>query len=147
MRLFQPTPRETNALIALGAGALGYALYVRLMVIDAQPVEAACAQGIARAVCSLRKVTVELQELKLFGGVALLAAVIHLYRPRLVFFAVGLIASIFGLVLYNNVLAALAVALLIMSFARPVHVPADKSTPERPARQRATAPASSKKSR
>lgn len=147
MRLFQPTPRETNALIALGAAALGYALYVRLLVIDAQPVETACTQGLARAVCSLRKITIELQELKLFGGVALLAAIFHLYRPRLATFAVGLVAAIFGLVLYNNALAALAVALLIMGFARPVPVPADKSMPERSARPRTTAPASSKKSR
>jgi hypothetical protein len=145
MRLFQPSPRETNALIALGAAALGYALYVRMLVIDAQPVEAACAQGLARAVCILRKVTVELQELKLFGGVALVAAVVHLYRPRLAVFAVGLLAAIFGLVLYNNALAALAVALLIMSFARPVSLPSDKSMPERSARPRTTAPASSRK--
>ena len=58
-----------------------------------------------------------------FGAVALGAAVIHLLRPSLPVFAVSLAAAGFGIVLHNPGLSALAVAVLILSLARPVPAP------------------------
>jgi hypothetical protein len=55
---------------------------------------------------------------QVFGVLALLAAIIHLLRPTLLIFAVALVAAGFGIVLYNVGLSALAVGLLILSFAR-----------------------------
>jgi hypothetical protein len=55
-----------------------------------------------------------------FGTVAIGAAVLHLIRPSLVLFAIALTAGAFGIVLYNVDLSALAAAVLILSFARPV---------------------------
>ncbi len=145
MRLFQPAPRQTNVLVALACAALGYALYLRFLVIEAPSVEAACAAGLPRAICSLRNLAIELYRHELFGAVALVAASVHLYRPKLVFFTIAAIAAIFGLMLYNSGTSALAVAFLVMGFARPV--PLDMSKPARAGRPRTTAPASSKRPR
>lgn len=145
MRLYQPTPRQTNLLIALGAAAFGYAFYLRFLVIEAESVAIACAAGLPRGACILRKLALDLSQPQLFGFAALAAALVHLYRPRFAAFAVALIAAIFGLLLYNNGLAALAVALLVMGFARPVRI--DSPRPVAPARPRTTTPASSRRSR
>jgi hypothetical protein len=40
-------------------------------------------------------------------------------RPSLVLFVIALAAAGFGIVLYNVALSSVAVALLILSFARP----------------------------
>jgi hypothetical protein len=145
MRRFRVNPRQANILLVLGFGALGYALYLRLFVIEDPTVEAACAASFARAVCTVRRLAIDLSQLQLFGGSALLAALVHLWRPRLDLFAASLTAAIFGLVLYNTGAAALAVGMLVMSFARPV--PFDSSMPAPRGRRRTTAPASSKRSR
>ena len=54
-----------------------------------------------------------------FGFLALGAAVLNLVRPSIVLVSVALAAAGFGLVLHNAGLAGLAVALLIVSLARP----------------------------
>jgi hypothetical protein len=55
-----------------------------------------------------------------FGLVAVGAAVLNLLRPSVVFWAIALAAAGAGIVLYNAALSAVAVALLILSLARPV---------------------------
>jgi hypothetical protein len=57
---------------------------------------------------------------QVFGIVALGAALLNLARPSVVLWAVALLAGGAGIVLYNVALSALAVALLILSLARPV---------------------------
>ena len=54
-----------------------------------------------------------------FGWVALIAAGVQLWRPNVVAFATGLVFALLGLVLYNTRASALAVALLVLSLARP----------------------------
>ena len=54
-----------------------------------------------------------------FGGVALIASGVQLCRPNVVAFGTGLVFALFGLVLYNTRVSALAVALLVLSLARP----------------------------
>ena len=144
MRFYIPTPRQINLLLLIGFAAFGYALYLRTLVIDAPSLELACAEGLARAVCGLRKVIVELYELQFFGGLALVAALLHFARPRFAAFAVALAACVLGLVLRNTGVAGLAAAVLVMAFARPARdrrsMPAPATAP------RATAPASSRTS-
>jgi hypothetical protein len=145
MRLFLPTPRETNLLLLLGCAAFGGSLYLRYLAIESPAVEAACAAASPRAICLLRRLAIELSDLELFGGVALAGAILHLVRPRIVPFAIALVAAIAGLVLYNTGVAALAAALLAVSPARPVR--ASTQAPGSARSPQTRAPASSKATR
>jgi hypothetical protein len=118
--LFAPTARQANWLIALGLVSLGYALYLRYMAVELTSVGLACQGGLQTWLCATRKLTMTLFTHSVFGWVALAAAVINLIRPTLTVFALGLAATAFGVVLYNVGLGALAAALLVLSFARPV---------------------------
>lgn len=118
-RTFLPTARQTNWLLVVGFVSVGYALYMRYMVIEPSTVGLACEGGLATWLCLTRKIVIALVGYTFFGAVALGAAALNLLRPSLPLFAIGLAAAGFGLVLYNAVTAALAVALLILSFARP----------------------------
>jgi hypothetical protein len=69
--------------------------------------------------CTTFRLTIVLFEHSVFGWVALVAAALNLLRPSLVLVSLALAAAGFGLVLHNAGLAGLAVALLILSLARP----------------------------
>ena len=147
MRPFLPTPRETNLLVVLGCAALGCGLYLRHAVVDSSALELACAGGLPRASCLLRRAVVEFHEMQLFGGAALVAAVAHFVNPRLVAFAIAMCAAILGLVLANNELSAIAIGVVVVSFARPVrHSRASKPLPVPTVPAPTIAPASSKTS-
>jgi hypothetical protein len=120
--LFLPTARQTNWLIVAGFLAVGYALYLRYLAIELSSVGLACQAGLQTWLCLTRKIVIALFTNSVFGAIALGAAVLNLIRPSLVLFGLGLVASGFGIVLYNVGLSALAVALLILSLARPVPV-------------------------
>jgi hypothetical protein len=140
-RSFLPSPRVANVLIALGAAALGYALYLRYLVIENSTVGLACEAGLNTSACMVRKIAIFLFRYQAFGILAFVAAVYHLLRPHIYAFALAMVAAAFGLVLYNNGLAALATALLVVSFARPVIV--DMQPQDTGATRRTTGPASS----
>lgn len=142
MRMFLPSPRQTNLAVFLAFAALFAAFYIRNFVIASREIEMMCTAGFPEAVCFLRRAAIDFQKTQLFGGLAVLAAGYHLSKPDFRFFLLSLTAAVFGLVLFNNTLSAIAVGLLIVSFARPVPAPAP--TPERAAGLRATEPASSK---
>jgi hypothetical protein len=116
---FLPTPRQTNWLLATGFVSVGYALYLRYLVIEQSTVGLACAGGLDTWLCLSRRAVIALFSHSAFGVVGLGAAVLNLLRPSIVLFAIGLVAAGFGIVLYNVTLSALAVALLILSLARP----------------------------
>jgi hypothetical protein len=118
--LFLPTPRQTNWLLAIGFVCVGYALYLRYLAIEQSTVGLACAAGLDTWLCLTRRMVIALFNHSVFGGVALAAAALNLVRPSIVLFALGLAAAGFGIVLYNVTLSSLAVALLILSLARPV---------------------------
>lgn len=121
--LFVPTARQLNVLIAIGLLALGYAIYLRYLVIEQTLIGLACDGGLPTWLCSTRHVVIRLFQHGIFGIVALGAAGLNLVRPSLVLFTIGLVAGSFGVVLYNVGLSGLAVGLLILSLARPVNVP------------------------
>jgi hypothetical protein len=119
-RLFAPSARALNVVIPIGLIALGYALYMRYLVIQQTSVGLACEGGLATSLCTMRGLVIALFQHWVFGSVAVGAAVLNLIRPSLVLFTIGLAAAALGVVLYNVGLAALAASLLVISFARPV---------------------------
>lgn len=116
--LFRPTPQQTSWLITLGFLALGYALYMRYMAVELTSVGLACQAGAKTWLCATRQFVMTLFSNSVFGWVALAAAVLNLIRPSLVLFGIALAAGAVGVVLYNAGLAGLALALLVVSFAR-----------------------------
>lgn len=118
-RLFLPTARQTNILLVVGFLSLGYALYLRYLVIEQSAVSLACDAGLDTWLCLTRRIATGLFRHSFFGVAALAAAVLNLIRPSVMLLALGLAAAGFGIVLYNVGLSALAVALLLLSPARP----------------------------
>jgi len=115
---FMPSRRATALLVPLVVAALGFALFLRYGIIQNTPIGLACEAGEESPTCTLRLVAIILFVGSWFGGTALVAAAIQLWRPNIVTFGIGLVAAAFGLVLYNTRLSALAVALLVLSLAR-----------------------------
>jgi len=122
-RLFLPSARQVNWLLAIGFLAVGQALYLRYLAIEYAPVALACQAGLDTWLCATFRLTIVLFNHSAFGLLAVIAAALNLLRPSIVLVAVGLAASGFGLVLHNANLAGLAVALLILSLARPAPTP------------------------
>jgi hypothetical protein len=118
-KLFFPSAREWNVLIAVGLLSLGYALYLRYIVIEQAWVALSCQDGAITWICLSRNAAIALFKNWVFAAVALGAAGLNLIRPSLVLFAIAMVAAAFGIVLYNIGPAGLAAALLILSFARP----------------------------
>ena len=122
-RLFLPSARQVNWLLAIGFLAVGQALYLRYLAIEYAPVALACQAGLDTWLCATFRLTIALFNHSAFGLLAVIAAALNLLRPSIVLVAVGLAAASFGLVLHNANLAGLAVALLILSLARPAPTP------------------------
>jgi hypothetical protein len=118
-RIFLPSARQTNLLLVIGFSCLGYALYLRYLVIEQSTVGLACEAGLATWLCATRRLVLALFNHNVFGIVALGAAALNFIRPSLVLFAITLVAASFGIVLYNVALSSVAIALLILSFSRP----------------------------
>jgi len=118
-RPFLPTARHTNAVLIVGFVSLGYALYLRYLVIEQAAVGLACEAGLTTWLCFTRRIVLAFFSYSVFGAVALGAAVLHLLRPSLTLLLISLAAAGFGIVLYNVGLSSLAVALLILALARP----------------------------
>jgi hypothetical protein len=130
--LFAPTARQLNVIIPIGLIVLGYALYMRYLVIQQTSVGLACEAGLASSLCTLRKIAIGLHQHEVFGAVAIGAALLNLIRPSVALFTIGTAAAALGIVLYNVELSALAAALLIMSFARPVIEKPPEQFPQAP---------------
>ena len=119
-RLFAPSAAALNWVISIGFVSLGYAMYMRYLVIEQPSVGLACDAGLKTWLCLSRKVAAALFDNYVFGWVSLGAAVLALIRPSVPLFTIGLVFTAFGIVLYNASLSGFAAALLIMCFARPV---------------------------
>ncbi len=117
-KLFLPTARQTNFLLIAGFLALGYALYIRYLWIEQSAFGLACDAGLNTWSCFGKKTVAVLFDRQVFGIVALALAALNFLRPTLIIFGVALVATGFGIVLYNVGLSALAAGLLVLSFAR-----------------------------
>jgi hypothetical protein len=116
---FRPSPREGIALAVLTAGAVACSLYLRYGVIQNSEIGVACEAGLGTWFCGARAGVVFLFQYSVFGGVALAAAALSLIRPSVALLGLGLLAAGFGIVLYNVLASAFAVAIMILAFARP----------------------------
>ena len=116
---FLPSRRASAALAALGLAALGTALYLRYSIIQNSAIGTACEAGEQSFTCELRLAVIVLFGQGALGGVALIASGVQLCRPNVLAFGTGLVFALLGLVLYNTRISALAVALLVLSLARP----------------------------
>jgi hypothetical protein len=121
--LFLPSARQTNWLLIVAFLALGEAMYLRYMVMENSTVSLACHAGLNTWLCSTLRLATVLYNYGVFGGVALIAALLNLLRPSLVIMAVALAAVALGVVLHNADLSALAAGVLILSLARPAPAP------------------------
>ena len=117
--LFLPTARQTNWLLIVAFLSVGEALYIRYMAIENLNVELACQAGLQTWLCSTFRLSIVFFNHDVFGGVALVAALLNLIRPSIVLMSLALAAAGFGIVLHNADLSALAAGLLILSLARP----------------------------
>src|SRR5208282_4532708 len=117
--IFLPTARQVNWLLVVAFLSLGEALYLRYLAIENGTVSLACQAGLNTWLCSTFRLTIVLFNYEVFGGVALVAALLNLLRPSIVLFALALAAAAFGIVLHNADLSALAAGVLILSLARP----------------------------
>jgi hypothetical protein len=117
--LFLPNSRQLNWLIVIAFLCVGQALYLRHMALENSVTSLACRAGLDTWLCSSFRTAIVFYEHEIFGGVALIAALLNLIRPSLVLFALALAALSFGLVLHNADLSALAAGALILSLARP----------------------------
>jgi hypothetical protein len=118
-RLFLPTARQTNWLLIIGFLAVGEALYLRYLAIEYATVSLACQAGLRTWLCATFRLVIVLFNHSAFGWIALAAALLNLVRPSIVLVSVALAAAGFGLILHNADLSGLAIALLVISLARP----------------------------
>lgn len=117
--LFRLTPRQVQWLLIIGFSAVGYALYLRYLAVEYSPVALACDGGLQTWLCKSRAVATYLFRHSVFGLAALAIALLNLMRPSIVLLTAGIAIAGVGLVLYNTGLAGVAVALMILGFARP----------------------------
>ena len=118
--LHRPTFRQAVCLAVIAIAALGYGFIMRYWVIEDSSIGVACGGGLATWLCASRHTAIALFTPEAFGGLALAGALLNLLRASIVFWAIALAAGGAGIVLYNAALSSLALALLILSLARPV---------------------------
>jgi hypothetical protein len=116
--LFLPTARQTNWLLIVAFLSVGEALYIRYMAIENVTTELACQAGLNTWLCTAFRLSIVFFNHDVFGGFALVAALLNLIRPSIVLTSLSLAAAGFGIVLHNAELSALAAGLLILSLAR-----------------------------
>jgi len=121
--LYLPTARQMNWLLVVGFLAVGEAMYLRYQGFENATVAIACRGGLNTWFCATFRLTGVLYPYEVFGGVALVAAVLNLLRPSIVLVTLALAAAAFGVVLHNADLAALAAGVLILSLARRAPAP------------------------
>lgn len=118
-KLFLPSRRAASILAMLGLLALGTALYLRYAIIQNSAIGVPCEAGEVSFLCKLRLAVILMFVQNSFGWVAMIAAGVQVWRPNIVAFGTGLVFALLGLVLYNTRASSLAIALLVLSLARP----------------------------
>jgi hypothetical protein len=116
---FRLSARQVQWILIVGFLTVGYALYLRYLAIEYSPTALACEAGLQTWLCKTRLAVTWLFKNSVFGTAAIAIAMLHLVRPSIVLLTVGVIAAGAGIVLYNINLSGIAIALLILGFARP----------------------------
>ncbi len=119
-RLFLPSRKHAVIMGAGGAVMLALGLIFRFAVIENTPLGIACDAGEESLICTIRLGVILLFVFNIFGAVAVAAAVWQVWRPNAIAFGIAFTFALIGIVLYGPRASALALALLILSLARPV---------------------------
>ncbi|MFC5068772.1 hypothetical protein [Flaviflagellibacter deserti] len=116
---WRPSKSSALILVVVGALSLSLALYTRYWIIEPSAVGLACQAGAKTLTCFYRGGVIFLFEYLVLGSIAVAAAAITLARPSVLGFAIALAFGLYGVVVQNTQLSALALALLPLVFARP----------------------------
>jgi hypothetical protein len=116
---FRLSARQVQWILIVGFLSIGYALYLRYLAIEFSPTALACEAGLQTWLCKTRLAVTWLFKNSVFGMVAMVVAILHVIRPSIVLLTAGTVAAGAGIVLYNISLSGIAIALLILGFARP----------------------------
>ena len=116
---FRLSPLQVQWLMVVGFMTVGYAIYLRYLAIENSQVALACDAGLQTWLCKTRLTATWLFRNNVFGGAAMVIAVLHVLRPSIVTLTAGLAMAGAGIVLYNLTLSGLAVGLMILGFSRP----------------------------
>lgn len=116
---FRLSARQVQWILIVGFLTLGYALYLRYLAIEFSPTALACEAGLQTSLCKTRLAVTWLFKNSVFGTAAMVIAVLHVIRPSIVLLTAGIVTAGAGIVLYNIGLSGIAIALLILGFARP----------------------------
>jgi hypothetical protein len=116
---FRLSALQVQWLMVVGFMTVGYAIYLRYLAIENSQVALACDAGLQTWLCKTRLTATWLFRNNVFGGAAIVIAVLHVVRPSIVTLTAGLAMAGAGIVLYNVILSGLAVGLLILGFSRP----------------------------
>lgn len=116
---FRPSALQVQWLMVVGFLTVGYAIYLRYFAVENSQVALACDAGLQTWLCKTRLTATWLFRNNVFGGAAMVIAVLHVLRPSIVTLTAGLAMAGAGIVLYNIILSGLAVGLLILGFSRP----------------------------
>jgi hypothetical protein len=101
--------------------SLAVACLLRFSVVENGELAIYCAGAASEIVCQVRDATIGLFNALVFGTIALAAAAASFIWPaNLVWKAIAMVAAALGLVLYNVLLSAMALAILVLSLARAV---------------------------
>ena len=90
---FRLTPYQVQWLLIVGFLTVGYALYLRYLVIEFSPVALACDGGLQTMACNARSLAMVLFKNEVFGTVAMAIALLHVIRPSIVLLTGALIAA------------------------------------------------------
>jgi hypothetical protein len=116
---FRLTALQVQWIMVVGFLTVGYAIYLRYLAIENSQVALACDAGLQTWLCKTRLTATWLFRHSVFGGAALVIALLHVLRPSIVTLTAALAAACAGIVLYNVILSGLAIGLLILGFSRP----------------------------
>jgi hypothetical protein len=116
---FRLTALQVQWIMVVGFLTVGYAIYLRYLAIENSQVALACDAGLQTWLCKTRQTATWLFRHSVFGGAAMVIAVLHVIRPSIVTLTAGLAAAGAGIVLYNITLSGIAIGLLILGFSRP----------------------------
>jgi hypothetical protein len=116
---FRLSALQVQWLMVVGFMTVGYAIYLRYLAIENSQVALACDAGLQTWLCKTRLTATALFRNNVFGGAAMVIAILHVLRPSIVTLTAGLAMAGAGIVLYNLTLSGLAVGLMILGFSRP----------------------------
>ena len=90
---FRLSALQVQWIMAVGFLTVGYAIYLRYLAIENSQVALACDAGLQTWLCKTRLTATWLFRHSVFGGAAMVIAVLHVMRPSIVTLTAGLVGG------------------------------------------------------